>query len=632
MNEILSDLSRMLPAAKLAGDGMPSAKANEYDGPCKTTRSQSSPNCLSGYELVSETLRAAGGKSYRGSLKKISQLIIDVNSHHPYDLRRKLKNGKTSASSDRRCGHVSRTRSANHSPSHSPSHSPNRSPDHSSIRSSNQSPNHSPNQKQRKKIRRLCNSCSTNHNELKLGNPLFVNLKNGDDYISKLPDEVLLKIFSYLGEKELSAASPVSKKFNSISNDSKLWKQLYQNLYEYDLPLFREANGEFAFKSAEEVDLPNPWKTAFKQLYSGIHVRDESDLDSLRNEVLKRSPAFTSTLGQTMNQSQTLNHHQTQKHFGNQQFSDRLNDRLNDRLSEPSFCRSPLVFVHKGHYKPKSIIIDYDAALIGAAPGPVDGIAKQVVIENDKETTFYFTNGVRNSYLGYVTLLFKPEEKLCYDQSPQAPQPPNALRIDKMARPKITNCIMRSTCEIGSTIYVTGEGSEPRIIDCRITDCMNVGCFVDSYAKGWYQSNFIARNALAGVWIKHNADPVFKLNTIANGRDVGVFVFNHGRGYFYENDIFGNRIAGFECKAGANPTVIKCTIHHGETGGVYCHESSRGQFLENKIYSNKFAGIWITSKSNPTIRSNEIFNGHQGGVYVFGEGMGTIENNNIYGE
>ena len=446
----------MLPA-KLGRDG--SSSRIDYDGPCKTTRSQSSPNCLGDYELANETLQLNGGKPYRGSLKKISQLIIDVNkatnASHPYDLRRKLKNGKVAHEFDRRssCGHVSRApRSATHSPSHSPS------------------------QTQRKKIRRLCNSCSTNHADLsKLGNPLFVNLKSGDDYISKLPDELLLKIFSYLQEKELSAVSPVSKKFNSIANDSKLWKRLYQDLYEYDLPLFREANCEFTFKSVEEADMPNPWKASFKQLYNGIHVHQESDLDSLRNEVLKRSRPFAFSSNQ----------------FGNQ---------FGDRKEAAAGHRAPLVFIHKGHYKPKSILIDYDVVLIGAAPGPADSIAKQVVIANDKETTLCFTNAVRNSYLGYVTLLFKPEEKVCYDQSPQAPQPPNALRVDKMARPRIANCILRSTCEIGSTIYVTGDGTEPRISDCRIADCSNVGCFVDSYAKGWYQNNFIARNALAGVW------------------------------------------------------------------------------------------------------------------------------------
>jgi F-box protein 11 len=74
------------------------------------------------------------------------------------------------------------------------------------------------------------------------------------------------------------------------------------------------------------------------------------------------------------------------------------------------------------------------------------------------------------------------------------------------------------------------------------------------------------------------------------------------QGYFDSNNIHNNRIAGFEVKAGANPTVVKCDIHDGLTGGVYIHENGRGQFLENRIYNNNFAGIWITSNSDPTIR------------------------------
>lgn len=548
---------------------------------------------------MSETPETSNGKADRS--RKISQLIIDVNNAtaglngHPYDLRRKSSKIASKEAGDRRssCDHVSR-------PARPTNHSPNL------------------NQTQRKKIRKLCNSCSTNHSEHKFdsGHHLFGNLKNGDDYISKLPDEVLLKIFSYLQGDELSRVSPVSKKFYSISNDCKLWKRLYKDLFEYDLPLFREGNANFVFKSVEEADMPNPWKASFKQLHKGsIHVREESDLNALRNLVLKMNSSFQNEVLKLGKPYEML--------IGKPDpFASQLGNPLGYQLSRRSpdeteqqsddELRAPLVFIHKGHYRPKSIVIDYDVVLIGAAPGPVDSIAKQVVIENSKESTMHFTNGVRNSYLGYVTLLFKPEENLCVDRSPQSPQPPNALRIDKMARPKVSHCQMRSTCEFGSTIYVTGEGTEPRISDCRITDCSNVGCFVESYAKGWYQGNYIARNALAGIWIKH-ADPVFKRNTVCNGKDVGIFVFDYGRGYFLENDIFGNRIAGFECKAGANPTVVKCSIHHGETGGIYVHESSKGQFLENKIYSNKFAGVWITSKSNPTIRSNEIFDGLQVG-------------------
>jgi F-box protein 11 len=46
----------------------------------------------------------------------------------------------------------------------------------------------------------------------------------GGKYLQQdLPDEVLLKIFSYLLEFDLCRASQVCKRFRSIGNDAELW-------------------------------------------------------------------------------------------------------------------------------------------------------------------------------------------------------------------------------------------------------------------------------------------------------------------------------------------------------------------------------------------------------------------------
>lgn len=50
-------------------------------------------------------------------------------------------------------------------------------------------------------------------------------------------------------------------------------KNLYQGLYEYDLPLFNSAPCKFDFVQPEDCDYDNPWKESFKQLYHGVHVR-----------------------------------------------------------------------------------------------------------------------------------------------------------------------------------------------------------------------------------------------------------------------------------------------------------------------------------------------------------------------
>ena len=46
--------------------------------------------------------------------------------------------------------------------------------------------------------------------------------------------------------------------------------------------------------------------------------------------------------------------------------------------------------------------------------------------------------------------------------------------------------------------------------------------------QGTYDDNEIARNSLAGVWVKNHANPYFRHCHVHDGRDVGVFVFENG--------------------------------------------------------------------------------------------------------
>jgi len=464
-----------------------------------------------------------------------------------------------------------------------------------SSRSANSSPNL--NQTQRKK-QRNSNSCNIYDNNLKINNSNISNHKTNHDFISRLPDEILLQIFFHLSELELCRLASVSKKFLKISNDTELWKRLYQNVFEYDLPIFKEDNNKFIFvnpNSESHHEIANLWRESFRQFHNSIHIRS-TDSTSIAQEILKIK--LTNLLS---GQSHTKN-------------------SIKDN-------KVPVIFLHKGVYK-ECLVIDTELSVIGCAPGPADSISKQVIIESSENSTIHFTNGVRQSCVGFMSLLFKPSDNRVPAESDNCK---HALLIDRKAKPKIFNCILRSTYDQGSTVYVVNEGTEPTIRNCVIADCMNVGIFVDSYARGFYDNNLIARCSLAGVWVKNMADPIFKKNTIKDGLDAGVFCFDNSQGWFESNDINSNKIANFEVKSNSNPTVIKCKIHHSKTGGIFCHESSRGVFLENKIYSNNFAGIWITSQSSPTIRNCEIYNGLQGGIYLFSGGKGIIEFNNIYG-
>ncbi|XP_068618848.1 F-box only protein 11 isoform X3 [Battus philenor] len=442
--------------------------------------------------------------------------------------------------------------------------------------------------------------------------PQGVDVCNVSQYLQyELPDEVLLCILSHLTERDLCRVAQVCKRFNTIANDTELWKSLYQSVFEYDTPLMHPAPCQFEFVAPDECDADNPWKESFRQLYYGIHVR----------------PNFRSKKDSRI------------KHFSTIRAAlEYVEERSGVTCSSGGGCacgagvctcrRAPapppaLLFVHAGLYQEECLAIDTDVQLIGCAPG---NVAESVVLEREAESTLTFAEGANRAYAGHMTLKFSPDATSTMQHHKHY-----CLEVSDNCSPTVDHCIIRSASVVGAAVCVSGAGANPVIKHCDISDCENVGLYVTDYAQGAYQDNEISRNALAGIWVKNFANPIMRRNHIHHGRDVGIFTFENGLGYFEANDIHNNRIAGFEVKAGANPTVVHCEIHHGQTGGIYVHESGLGQFIDNKIHSNNFAGVWITSNSNPTIRRNEIYNGHQGGVYIFGEGRGLIEHNNIYG-
>ncbi|XP_030753348.1 F-box only protein 11 [Sitophilus oryzae] len=427
----------------------------------------------------------------------------------------------------------------------------------------------------------------------------------------ELPDEVLLTIFSYLLEQDLCRVSQVCKRFQIIANDTELWKRLYQNVYEYDLPLFNPAPCRFEFISPEESELANPWKESFRQLYRGIHVRPGYQEMSFKGRNLMYFNTVQGALDYADERS------------GTNSTTGSVTGSCNAHAGNEHAGQGALIFLHSGTYRGEFLVIDSDIALIGGAPG---NVAESVILERESESTVMFVEGAKNAYAGHLTLKFSP------DVTSTVPHHKHyCLEVGENCSPTIDHCVIRSTSVVGAAVCVSGVGANPVIRHCDISDCENVGLYVTDYAQGTYEDNEISRNALAGIWVKNFANPIMRRNHIHHGRDVGIFTFDNGLGYFEANDIHNNRIAGFEVKAGANPTVVHCEIHHGQTGGIYVHENGLGQFIDNKIHSNNFAGVWITSNSNPTIRRNEIYNGHQGGVYIFGEGRGLIEHNNIYG-
>ncbi|PAV63372.1 hypothetical protein WR25_16167, partial [Diploscapter pachys] len=347
---------------------------------------------------------------------------------------------------------------------------------------------------------------------------------DGTNYWDRMPDELVLKVFSFLYEYDIATLSAVSRRFYAVSNDLNLWRTLYQQAFEYTVPLFHLDNGKFEFRDVKRCRDHNPWKESFRQLRFGVHVRP------------RKNHIYEGLKGRNLKQF------------------DRLEQALIFLEAEPT--REKLIFLHSGTYFPEPIIIKSPVQIIGAAAGsPGTEINRNVIIENTEDTTICFMEGSAGAYVGYTTLRFNPEKKSGAPGGPQH-QTHYALCITDATTVTVDRCRINSTSDVGAALCVK-KGAEPKVRHCSVTDCENVGIYITDNASGHFEDCEIARNCLAGVWVKNHANPFFKKCHIHHGKDVGIFTFEYGMGYFEKCNIHSNRISGIEVKNHANPTVLR---------------------------------------------------------------------------
>lgn len=266
----------------------------------------------------------------------------------------------------------------------------------------------------------------------------------------EMPDEVLLTIFSYLLEQDLCRLSLVCKRFNTIANDTELWKRLYQSVYEYEVPLFNPESCKFHFVKTEDSEYVNPWKESFRQLYRGIHVRpgyqdrkykgrsisyfntvqaalDFSDERTSGNTSASTAP---STVGAATPNSLSC------AGGANSSVNSSSSAMATDDNCTPENPGS-LIFLHSGHYRGEFLVIDSDVALIGAAHG---NVAESIVLERESESTVMFVEGAKHAYVGHMTLKFSP------DVTSTVPHHKHyCLEVGENCSPTIDHCIIRST-------------------------------------------------------------------------------------------------------------------------------------------------------------------------------------------
>lgn len=260
----------------------------------------------------------------------------------------------------------------------------------------------------------------------------------------EMPDEVLLTIFSYLLEQDLCRLSLVCKRFNTIANDTELWKRLYQNVYEYDLPLFNLESCKFHFVKAEDSDYANPWKESFRQLYRGIHVRPGYQDRKYKGRNISYFNTVQAALDFTDERASSSNVCATaalsaaaSNSVNSLNCGTSMNSSSCIAVDDAVEVPGNLIFLHSGHYRGEFLVIDSDVALIGAAPG---NVAESIVLERESESTVMFVEGAKHAYVGHMTLKFSP------DVTSTVPHHKHyCLEVGENCSPTIDHCIIRST-------------------------------------------------------------------------------------------------------------------------------------------------------------------------------------------
>lgn len=86
---------------------------------------------------------------------------------------------------------------------------------------------------------------------------------------------------------------------------------------------------------------------------------------------------------------------------------------------------------------------------------------------------------------------------------------------------------------------------------------------------------------------------MIRRNKIFGGKNGGVLIYNSGEGLLEENDIYGNALAGVWIKTDSNPMLRRNKIYNGKEGGVCIFNSGRGVLEENDIFNNALTGEYV---------------------------------------
>jgi len=324
-------------------------------------------------------------------------------------------------------------------------------------------------------------------------------------------------------------------------------------------------------------------------------------------------------------------------------------------LSRSKGAKVPLIFVHAGKYVEDFPDIVCDLMIIGAAgsdsdaigggisvtvsggpgsgvggkgetgAGIADEIRDKVILESRSQCTVRFEEKSADSYLGYMTIRFLPEEFT-------EPQPRHwALQVEGDCKPLIEHCCVRSISSYGAICHVSGESADPIIRNCDFSFGKNVGLYINNKAKGIYTNNRLSNNGL-GIYCKSHSDPIIRSNEVCYNKQGGVLVSDDAVGYFERNRIYDNRVTGVEIKNDGNPVFIDNEIYGAQASGVIVYRQGQGQFLRNRIHDNADVGVYVLRKGIGFFEGNEIWNNRLAGIETRTGGSPKVVKCRIHGQ
>ena len=124
---------------------------------------------------------------------------------------------------------------------------------------------------------------------------------------------------------------------------------------------------------------------------------------------------------------------------------------------------------------------------------------------------------------------------------------------------------------------------------------------------GVIEQNEIFDNAMAGVWIKTDSNPLLRHNKIHDGRDGGICIFNGGKGQTHipQHILYKSQCKRFHIFASNRKLLIN-----------RMWPLITGVLEENDIFRNAQAGVLVSTQSHPVLRRNRIFDGQAAGIEI----------------